>query len=403
MGDISGHVEFAYEKMYSSLNTIKDANHEALIVQERRRKIMWDELELAGVIQRGLMPEKIETDLFTAGIYYRPLEKVSGDYYDCFSYPDGSRSLVIGDVSGHGVPAALITVMARVEFEQHCRPQILPGKILEEINANLARLVVTSDYMTAFLILIGPDGNMKYSNASHQMVIVLRTSGEVIELDTDGFFLGALEESPIPFVTNSMKLEKGDRIIFYTDGVVEATNESREEFGSKRFINSLKEAANSDVNNAVEKVISDWKDFTGEEPLRDDVTLLIIEFTGAIKSQSVKIEEFLEIESDFAAKNYKQCAQACLHLADSGRVNVRQLLMGITSAGKIGNNELAEKLILKGSELFSENSDLKMQKAIFLFNRGKTKEASVIIQEMHRAGIRSDRLSRLADLTGALK
>jgi sigma-B regulation protein RsbU (phosphoserine phosphatase) len=128
---------------------------------------MQSELVIARNIQQGIMPEKSLSGPFRSAVYFAPLETVSGDYYDFFSLPNGSTGILITDASGHGVPAALITIMAKVYFSAAAAKNLGAGQTLAEVNAHVSQVIVTSHFLTGFYIIIHPDLTAEFACGSH--------------------------------------------------------------------------------------------------------------------------------------------------------------------------------------------------------------------------------------------
>ncbi|RME90897.1 MAG: serine/threonine-protein phosphatase [Candidatus Hydrogenedentota bacterium] len=240
-------------------------------------ELVQNELDMAAEIQQGMIPTSGMLGQMEAGVYYAPLEKVSGDYFGFFPHPEGDY-YIMADVSGHGIPAALITMMIRVQMNVFVPQGLEPGSMLAQMNKAVAPKIVTSDYFTAFLVRLLPNHTLQYANASHQKAIVLRKqTGEIEELDAMGFFIGAVDELPMEHETNEISFEVGDRLILYSDGIVEGTNILGEEFGNERFHEEIMATRSLSVQDAVDTIIRNVDAFAEGEPRKDDYTLIILE------------------------------------------------------------------------------------------------------------------------------
>jgi len=275
--DEMGMLVYMFNKMAAALKEKTGKLEGTLAELDKQFQIMMNELDMAQNIQQSLMPQKTITDKLKTSIYYAPLEKVSGDYYDMFEFEDGSIGLLMMDASGHGVPAALVTMLAKVIIARLAPENQVPGQMLSIANTDLSRAIVTSDYLTAFYYILRPDMTLDYCNGSHQFGVILRKNGEVETLDTDGFFVGAIEESPFEFETKTTKVEVGDRIIHYTDGIVEGTDPERNEYSYERFVELLKKIKDLELDEFNKKIIEDVDAFAQGEPRKDDYTLFSIE------------------------------------------------------------------------------------------------------------------------------
>lgn len=276
---------FMFNGMAALLKTNSEALNSTIADLGHYRKIMEGELQMAATIQGGILPKKPVSALISTGVYYRPLDKISGDYYDFCDFPDGSIGILIADVSGHGVPAALITMMAKVFFSDLAAKSPDPAALFSSINREIGRRLETRDYLTAFYIIIHPDLRCEFTGAAHERPFLLRrATGEMEELHAPGFFIGMLKSEPEPYVTRHVTLDHGDRIILYTDGIPEATNESGESYGTERMVWALKAHAHKTVDEQIAAVMEDFFLFLGSARPQDDLTLVIAEVkaTGAI-------------------------------------------------------------------------------------------------------------------------
>jgi phosphoserine phosphatase RsbU/P len=275
-------------------NTIKEYQHGLEIkVQERtkelnqtiqvlaeKEKLIQTELDFAANIQQGILPAKEDMQpwnglSFTA--YYQPMGKVSGDYFDVFKFPD-QIYLLLADASGHGVPAALVTMTAKQAFSSVIHPNIKPADIYKEVNKILAQKIKTSDYMTCFLLRVDESHKMTYSNASHPKAIhYIHSRGEYQLLDTNGMFIGAIEEADDFYEDRQTRLQSGDRVYLITDGFIEHKNLHKEEFGLDRLLESLSSTRYLSLDNQITQLVDALKKFMGNAPIKDDISLLSLE------------------------------------------------------------------------------------------------------------------------------
>jgi sigma-B regulation protein RsbU (phosphoserine phosphatase) len=250
------------------------AANEALHAKDR---LIQMELDFAAEIQKGIIPAQIEewNGLRFYG-YYRPMEKVSGDYYDVFPTQGNRLGILMADVSGHGVPAALITTMAKVAFARSAALTVSPAKTFEEVNNQLLGLVTTQDYLTAFYLTIDETHHFYYSNASHQQAKIVRNKN-VESLDTGGLFVGAMHEANESYEEKEARLLAGDRLFLYTDGVIEIRNNDDEEFGIERFDALLIAAAELPAEQAVPFIVEEVFRFAAGRNANDDISILMVD------------------------------------------------------------------------------------------------------------------------------
>lgn len=262
------------DKVIKRTAELNAANNELIAKGE----IAEQELELAKNIQQGIIPSELKTwNGISFAAYYQPMGKVSGDYYDVF-YFSKKIFVLMADVSGHGVPAAMITMAAKQAFSQVIHEDNKPADIFKEVNKIILDQVKTSDYLSAFLLRIDEKNRLTYGNAAHpQAIHYIHARQEYQLLDTEGMFIGAMEEASDFYANSELKLQSGDRIYLYTDGVIEHKNISGEQFGMDRFIETLSHNRNQSLQIQINEVIANLKKFMGNAPIRDDISMIAIE------------------------------------------------------------------------------------------------------------------------------
>lgn len=287
--DEVGFLIHTFNSMTGSLKEKTEKLKKTIYELDQRNEEMQAELVIARNIQQGVMPQKNLEGRFKSAVYFAPLETVSGDYYDFFSLPDGSTGILITDASGHGVPAALITIMAKIHFTAAAAKNLGPGKTLAEVNQLVGQVIVTSHFLTAFYIVIHPDLTAEYACGSHQLSYILRKKNKKLEtLDVDGFFIGMDADSGIEYATKKTKLHPGDKLILYTDGIPEGTNLQHEQYGAARFTAQIKAGADLEPEDMVANIIADYQAFIGAAPRTDDCTLIIVEVLGKHPKAAVR-------------------------------------------------------------------------------------------------------------------
>lgn len=240
-----------------------------------------DEMETAKRIQDGLMPKELpEAINLRATAIYIPAGKVGGDLYDIIITPRQKIAILILDVSGHGIPAALITAMAKMLFANNIEKSDSPAEVFREVNKSLCNFVKTEQYLTAFLGVIDPIKNlMTYSRAGHVPPLVYNTrTGSVTKLDSKGFFIGHSALLNIAeYWDHKFQLEPDDKILFYTDGLTEGCSEEGKMYGTERLRDILATHGSLDIKQLLDTIVSDQETFRCGTPLRDDFTLLCVE------------------------------------------------------------------------------------------------------------------------------
>jgi sigma-B regulation protein RsbU (phosphoserine phosphatase) len=255
--------------------------HVRLAEVEQAEKVLAAELQQAAEIQRRLLPETApQVPGFDLAGYNAPCRTVGGDYYDFLTYPDGHVALLVADVAGKGMPAALLvsSLQARVQvlFEEYTDLAVR----VTRLNRNIHTSCPKNRFITFFLGVLDPaTGEMTYCNAGHNPPLVVRAHGGVERLDTNGLILGILPRSE--FTESKCKLEPGDLFVLFSDGVTEASRpDVDEEFGEDRLGELLRECSANPASVMIQTVIQALTEFTGGAPPADDITLVLAKYNS---------------------------------------------------------------------------------------------------------------------------
>ncbi len=251
------------------------------------------ELDVARHIQASMLPcifpafpQRSEFDIFAS---MTPAKEVGGDFYDFFLVDDDHLAMVMADVSGKGVPAALFMMISKTLIKSAAQNGLSPKAVLEKVNNQLCENNDAEMFVTVWLgILEISSGKMKCANAGHEYPAIMRKGGD-FELfrDKHGFVLAGMEGAK--YREYEIELNAGDRLFVYTDGVPEATNSSEELYGTDRMLLALNKAKDESCQDLLGAVHRDVDAFTGEADQFDDITMLCLELksTSAMKSISV--------------------------------------------------------------------------------------------------------------------
>src|SRR6478609_7671875 len=239
------------------------------------------ELEIARGIQAGLLPEKgFSVAGLTTASRYVPATSVAGDFYD-FLPKDGGLGVLIADVSGHGVPAALSASMVKVAIRAQRDWADKPAQVLTGLNAILCGSLQGQFVTAGYLYLDPRRGALAYAGAGHPPLLAWRGREKRVEsLEENGLMLGIFPEGAYKSMTAA--LEPGDRFVLYTDGIAEAPSLSGEEFGMERFKSFLAEHAGSSAQelcDALIKHVTAWSGSPREQ--HDDLTLIVVDYKAA--------------------------------------------------------------------------------------------------------------------------
>jgi sigma-B regulation protein RsbU (phosphoserine phosphatase) len=244
---------------------------------EERLLTLHRELEIARNIQAQLLPETTSVPGLVIASRYIPASSVAGDFYD-FLLKDGALGVLIADVSGHGVPAALSASMVKVAVRSQLERAGDPAAVLRGMNAILCGNL-QGQFVSAGYLFLNPGGNvMRYAGAGHPPVLIWRSRQRQVEsLEENGLLLGILPNAG--YTEKTAPLERGDRCVLYTDGLLEATCPEGEEFGPERLQDFVAENASlaaSAFCNALVQKLADWRGETGQQ--QDDLTIVAVDF-----------------------------------------------------------------------------------------------------------------------------
>jgi len=252
---------------------------ERLAEMELADQILARELEQAAEIQRYLLPqgEPEWKGLDLAGCNV-PCRTVGGDYYGILPYADGRLGLAIGDVAGKGMPAALLMSCLQAKVTALAETGPGPGQLVSRLNRSLTSTCPNNRFITFFFCCVRADGGMIYSNAGHSPPLLAREDGHVLRLEAGGPVLGVFHGAV--YAEHSCVMEIGDLLLMYSDGVTEGSNPAGEEFGEERLEGMLREAGGRTARQVVSWVMETVNEWSGGQPLADDVTLLAARRTG---------------------------------------------------------------------------------------------------------------------------
>jgi phosphoserine phosphatase RsbU/P len=242
-----------------------------------------NELEIARQIQLAILPKETpKTQGLDIVARYIPMSSVAGDFYDFIVVDEKHLGILIADVFGHGLPSALIASMLQSAFAAQSAHASDPVRVLSALNRALFGKFRSHFVTAAYVFLDLEKSIVNYAGAGHPPLLVWRkSSGSVAEVLENGIFLGPFHNSTYSAVP--LPLEGGDRIILYTDGIVEARNSSGEEFGMDRLKGMVEENHALPVDrfaDAVLDAVARWSEKISGPSQSDDITLLAIDFQG---------------------------------------------------------------------------------------------------------------------------
>ena len=264
--DMAGSLD-KYIKDYISLN------------KEQER--LSAELSIAEDIQRSMLPTDFDiSDSIKIYATMTPAKEMGGDFYDYFRIDDDHIGIVIADVSGKGVPAAMFMVVARTLIKIRTTAPGTPADVLYDVNNTLCRENASNQFVTVwFAILTESTGELICANAGHEYPALRHKGGAYELLMTDNMPpLATVEE--LEFVDVKYSLRDGDSLFLYTDGVIEAKNSQKGRFGSDRMLNMLNRDIDASPETILKDMISEIDSFVGEMEQFDDITMMSIVFSA---------------------------------------------------------------------------------------------------------------------------
>ncbi len=246
-----------------------------------------DELKIVGELQKRLLPTRsFERKGLTFRSVYIPNGRAGGDYYDYLSPAGNQLYILIADVSGHGTPAAFIMGITRAMSHTLIEQQLSPQALLKKLSTVLLKTLRTGEFITMFLGCLDMDTfQFQYACAGHQPPLLLRKrNGALEELKVErGLPLGIIEDAEYDQETTA--IEPGDRLLMYTDGIVEAFNDEKKPYGIERLEKIIRNSGSTSADDLLETILDDLEQFVQHpldiEPLEDDVTLLLIDFSSS--------------------------------------------------------------------------------------------------------------------------
>ena len=257
---------------------LAEVDEKNAIIEDQNQRMV-HELEMAGELQKSLLPDIYQSvgGISFASKYISSIQ-IGGDLYDVVDQGPGLTGFLIADVSGHGVAAALVASMFKMSFHTHAANVASPKVLFHMLNDEI-KPILAEDYITAFYLIVDRDRNtITYTNAGHPNPLLYRRArGEIIELDTNGFFIGMFDDGD--YEEKTISIEEGDALLLYTDCIIETENADGEQFGRTRLIELFTSIiADKHGQEVIDTLERELRAFSATESLNDDFTCLILEF-----------------------------------------------------------------------------------------------------------------------------
>jgi len=263
-----------------SLKEVKD--YRAVTIAQEKLLSLQRELDIANIIQTSLLqkkfpafPDRKEFDIFAKMV---PAKEVGGDLYDFFLIDKYRLGVVVGDVSGKGIAAALLMAVSKTLLKATATKGMAADNILAEVNNIIAEESPSNMFVTVFYgVLDTRSGQFEYSNGGHNPPYLISTDGKAKQLDNiGGLILGAIKEAE--YQSNVVIIKPGESLFFYTDGVTEAFNKDAEEFHETRLEKSLINKNSLNVDELVQHVFDDVQAYSEGTEQSDDITCVALKY-----------------------------------------------------------------------------------------------------------------------------
>jgi sigma-B regulation protein RsbU (phosphoserine phosphatase) len=243
--------------------------------QEKQK--LEEELTIAHEIQQALLPTPNKTLSFVSAFSHNlPCREVGGDYFDYFDMSEGRFGFAIGDVSGKGMPAALLASVIQGMFSATTQLDLPIPTIISSVNQNLTRRGTSNRFVTFFFGMVDTDGNCTYTNAGHNPPYVVGRDGSIKPLTEGGMVMGLFASAQ--YESRTIQLMPGDHLVLFTDGVLEARNTLEDEFGEERLVELLRANHNASASEILDRIREAVTLFSAETPQHDDITMMVVGF-----------------------------------------------------------------------------------------------------------------------------
>jgi sigma-B regulation protein RsbU (phosphoserine phosphatase) len=262
-----------------------------LVKQTREKERIGTELALATKIQADMLPsifppfpDRKEFDIFAS---MNPAKEVGGDFYDFFMVDENHLAVVMADVSGKGIPAALFMVIGKTLIKDHTEPGVSLGDVFTEVNSVLCASNNEGLFITAFEgVLDITTGEFRYVNAGHEPPFICKVGTDYEKYKVKaGFVLAGMEG--MKYKEGVLQLDPGDRIFLFTDGVTEAENNEHELYGDSRLLNILNKTKTMPLDEMLRGIRKDIDAFADGAEQFDDITMLCLEYHGTREDKDI--------------------------------------------------------------------------------------------------------------------
>jgi len=249
---------------------------ERLALVEKEQQFLESELRQAAEIQRQCLPAMApQVTGFTLAGFSQPCRTVGGDYYGYFERGDGRVCIVLGDVAGKGMAAALLMMNLQARVQILAEDADDPAVIAERLNRTLKPICPSNRFVTLFVMILDPaTGDLAFCNAGHEPPLVVRAGGDIQPLLEGGPVIGLFAN--LPYERGDCRLELGDAVVLFTDGITEARGSDREEFGTDRIGEVFRARNGASATAILESLDAAVKTWLAGAQAHDDVTAVVL-------------------------------------------------------------------------------------------------------------------------------
>jgi len=240
------------------------------------KKKLEEQMQIAKDVQTNLLPSNPpEIEGYNIAGICIPTYEIGGDYYDYIQLDNQNLAIVIADVSGDGIPAALIMSAFRALLHSQIKADNNPSEIMSVLNQQIPIVSRKRDFISVFYAKLNfKEHTCIYTNCGHNPPMLLRSNGKMELLEQGSAALNILTDAK--FISGSVKLEQGDQIIFYTDGVTEVFNTDNVEYGFERLKKIILDSKDQSASEIITNIVNSTKAFSGTKLFRDDFTIIVL-------------------------------------------------------------------------------------------------------------------------------
>ena len=273
--DLQVDLEKANEELREYADTLEQKVVARTAEIQEKNKIMALEMKMAADVQQAMLPEDEKHPEIEHSIMYKPCSDVSGDIYDYGTLPDGTIYYFLADISGHGVPSALIGAMCRMSFQEAIHTIQDPASILKHMAEELQQ-VIGSHFLTSVLVFLKPKERfLIYANGGHNPPLILTNNQQFALLEPTGMIIG--QGIVDDYKQKKIRYPAGSRLLMYTDCLTEHKNAEREEYGIERLKEQMAATFQDSPDQTINNLHDNLDEFGNNEDFSDDLTMLLID------------------------------------------------------------------------------------------------------------------------------